>query len=137
MIENYMDGAYDACMNIFTHDQINRMHTVLENSPRRKSLLTSPVIDRTDDVTGTGDDVISWIELYPNPATGRFFLSSKDPSLRNVRVTGHTLLGATLFDRSVTLSPDAEVTLPDLRDEIIVVTITSARSSRRMLVTLK
>jgi hypothetical protein len=113
------------------------MHTVLENSPRRKSLLTSPVIDRTDDVTGTDDDVISLIELYPNPATGRFFLASKDPSVRNVRVTGHTLLGAILFDLSVTISSEAEITLPGLHDEIIVVTVTSAQSSRRMLVALK
>ena len=42
MIENYMDYTNDACMNLFTNDQKARMRIVLENSPRRLSLLTSP-----------------------------------------------------------------------------------------------
>ena len=43
MIENYMDYSSDACMNIFTQCQKMRMRTVLQNSPRRKELLTSTV----------------------------------------------------------------------------------------------
>lgn len=42
MYQNYLDYSYDRCMNIFTGDQVIRMRTVIENSPRRKSLLTSP-----------------------------------------------------------------------------------------------
>ena len=42
MIENYMNYTYDRCMNMFTKDQIARMHYVLENSPYRSSLLNSP-----------------------------------------------------------------------------------------------
>ena len=42
MVENYMDYTDDACMNLFTRDQVLRMRTVLENSPRRLSLPTSP-----------------------------------------------------------------------------------------------
>jgi hypothetical protein len=41
MIENYMDYSADACMNIFTQGQKDRMRTVMEVSPRRKSLLNS------------------------------------------------------------------------------------------------
>ncbi len=44
MIENYMDYTNDACMNIFTLQQKERMQIVLENSPRRKELLQSEVI---------------------------------------------------------------------------------------------
>ncbi len=41
MFENYMDYSYDACMNLFTEDQKNRMRSVIELSPRRNSLLSS------------------------------------------------------------------------------------------------
>jgi Pregnancy-associated plasma protein-A len=41
MFQNYMDYTDDAMMNLFTQDQVERMITVLENSPRRASLLTS------------------------------------------------------------------------------------------------
>jgi PKD repeat protein len=41
MVENYMDYTDDACMNIFTYDQMTRMRTVLENSPLRVSLINS------------------------------------------------------------------------------------------------
>ncbi|HYC83586.1 MAG TPA: M43 family zinc metalloprotease [Chryseosolibacter sp.] len=41
MIQNFQDYTDDACMNLFTHEQIERMKIVIENSPRRMSLLTS------------------------------------------------------------------------------------------------
>lgn len=42
MFQNYMDYSSDACMNIYTIKQIERMDIVLNNSARRASLLTSP-----------------------------------------------------------------------------------------------
>lgn len=41
MPENYMDYTDDACMNIFTLNQKDRIVTVMTNSPRRNSLKTS------------------------------------------------------------------------------------------------
>ena len=45
MYDNYMDLTDDACMNLFTEGQAFRMRIVLENSPRRASLLVSPGLE--------------------------------------------------------------------------------------------
>src|SRR5579859_2184014 len=42
MYANYMNYTDDACMNIFSMGQVDRMDVVINNSPRRASLLTSP-----------------------------------------------------------------------------------------------
>ncbi|HNP19845.1 MAG TPA: choice-of-anchor J domain-containing protein [Fulvivirga sp.] len=41
MFQNFMDYTDDVCMNLFTLDQKTRIRTVLDNSPRRASLVTS------------------------------------------------------------------------------------------------
>jgi len=53
MPENYMDFTDDQCMNLFTICQSSRMRAILEESPRRRSLLESqggmaPVIVSND-----------------------------------------------------------------------------------------
>ena len=45
MIGNYMNWSDDEIMNIFTKNQISRMHYVLEHDQGRKALLSSPGLE--------------------------------------------------------------------------------------------
>jgi zinc-dependent metalloproteinase lipoprotein len=66
MIENHMDYTPDACKSIYTPGQKARMWTVLQNSPRRASLLTSNACSAP--TMGTGENIPNGsIKLYPNP----------------------------------------------------------------------
>ncbi len=50
MVQNYMDYTDDACMNLFTKDQVDRFEAVLENSPRRVDLLSSTVWENPSNI---------------------------------------------------------------------------------------
>jgi hypothetical protein len=50
MFQNFTDYTDDACMNLFTQLQVDRMEIVLENSPRRKTLIVSPGLLAPDPV---------------------------------------------------------------------------------------
>jgi hypothetical protein len=137
MIENYMDYSYDRCMNIFTNDQIARMRTVLENSPRRKSLLTSPVINRLEeDVTGIQDDNVHPIKIYPNPATNRLYLAA-DEKIRGhiIYITAHTLLGKTVFKKTIVVTgTEIEILLSETSEKFMILTIEGFHSSHKQLI---
>jgi Pregnancy-associated plasma protein-A/Secretion system C-terminal sorting domain len=62
MVQNYMDYSDDACMTLFTKNQVERMRTALKNGLRRKELISSPVL-------GLNTALLEKkIRLYPNPS---------------------------------------------------------------------
>jgi hypothetical protein len=139
MIENYMDYSYDGCMNIFTKDQIERMYTVLENSPRRKSLITSPAIDRSEEVvTEIPDAIIQAIKIYPNPATDRLYISVDEKMLGDdIKITAHTLLGKIVFEKTFkVVMTEVEIPILDMREKMIVLTIETSKSSCKELIVI-
>ncbi|RIV23398.1 T9SS C-terminal target domain-containing protein [Fibrisoma montanum] len=61
MIENYLMYSPDACMNVFTQGQRDRMRAVLALSPRRARLIRSvEALPETETLT---------LNVFPNPAT--------------------------------------------------------------------
>ncbi|MTI40486.1 M43 family zinc metalloprotease [Fulvivirga lutimaris] len=97
MIENYMDYTNDECMNIFTNDQIDRMRTVLENSPRRKSLLTSKALYPPDETVGIPDLTKTRLNAYPNPFSDVLYLTWPNTEVfTNVKVQYYDISGVLL-----------------------------------------
>ncbi|KQS28214.1 M43 family zinc metalloprotease [Dyadobacter sp. Leaf189] len=70
MIENYMDYSPDICMSMFTNDQKERMHAVMELSKRRAKLVELSKI--------TTEELI--VNLYPNPVQEVLFSDVYTPN---------------------------------------------------------
>jgi len=135
MIENYMDYSYDRCMNTFTLDQIARMHTVLENSPRRKSLLTSPALNV---VTEVSNEIAQAINVYPNPASDKVYISMNKKLLgQDMTIAAHTLLGKMLLKETFTVTENViEMQVTGMHEKVIILTIKAALTSSRQLIVI-
>ncbi|MFL9845475.1 T9SS type A sorting domain-containing protein [Flavobacterium rhizosphaerae] len=89
MIQNYMDYTNDACMNIFTQDQKERILTVLQYAQRRASLLNSNVCQP---VAGREDfELLNGINVYPNPAQDLLNISVSNGELPDSYVIYNSL----------------------------------------------
>ncbi|AHM63240.1 Pregnancy-associated plasma protein-A [Flammeovirgaceae bacterium 311] len=63
MYQNYMDYTDDGCMSLFTTGQKERLHVVLQNSPRRKDLHNSS--GKLEPTTVANDAGIKALQLTP------------------------------------------------------------------------
>ncbi|SFQ09334.1 M43 family zinc metalloprotease [Flavobacterium akiainvivens] len=106
MIENYMEYTNDACMNVFTEDQKDRMVAVLNNATRRVSLKTS---DGCQAPVGAIDGFgMKNIYLYPNPAQTVVTVSGVDGELPD-SLTIFNSLGQVV--NTVKVSTDSDLTI--------------------------
>ncbi len=111
------------------------MRIVLENSPRRKSLLTSPVIDRND-VTGIHDDIPYAIHLYPNPTKDWIHISiDKQFWGSDFNVAAYTLLGKMVFNKTLKITDTGlEIPISEVRERLILLSIEGPGLSYKQLV---
>lgn len=76
MYMNYMDFTYDACMNLFTIGQKQRMLSFFTEGGLRNSLLSSKGLNKPWLAESPGElQVNTAFKLYPNPTTGELVLN--------------------------------------------------------------
>jgi len=99
MTENYMDYSDDTCMYVFTQDQKTRIRTVLENSPRRASLVTSTACQAP--TGGTNDYKLQGLNVYPNPTQGILTINIANGNLPD-SYTIYNSIGQTVGSAKIT-----------------------------------
>ncbi len=108
MFQNYMDYTDDVSMNLFTWNQVDRMITVMENSPRRKSLPTSHGLEEPV----PGDIDVELLEIE-NPVS---IICDQTPELRftvaNLSGAPVTSLTLKLTINSITTEAEVNFTAP-------------------------
>lgn len=93
MFMNYMDYGDDNCLNMFTTGQGTRMTAAL-NGPR-SSIKNST---KCQDVTGFANPASRLISnVYPNPTTGEFVVSSLLNDRSDVSITVSNVLGEVVY----------------------------------------
>ena len=96
MVENYMDYTNDACMDIFTADQKDRIRTVMLNSPRRALLPNSqkcglpvPTISFVVENGGTIDEGTN-CDYVDIPVDMQISLPPTDDAVVSFTITGNS-----------------------------------------------
>jgi Pregnancy-associated plasma protein-A len=117
MFQNYMDYTDDIRMNLFTNNQVERMIIVLENSPRRKSLLTSHGLEEPvpGDIDVELTDITSPASVVCDATPEiNFTINNPDGGLittLSVKVSVNSLTKDTTFT-NLTVSESAQFSIP-------------------------
>jgi len=99
MFMNYMDYTSDACMNMFTIGQIERMKAAL--TAYRSKLLTSKGYSTAN---LTNKDFIQYFDVYPNPSSGTFTLQTNNEIGLNATISLIDVIGNTI--KTVTMTSE-------------------------------
>ncbi|GAB3883305.1 hypothetical protein GCM10028825_07350 [Spirosoma agri] len=130
MIENYMMYSPDACMNLFTQGQKERMRAVLQLSPRRAALIRSlDNLPETDELTVT---------VFPNPTRANPTVEIQFKGLHPFTITVTNSRGQRLYSMVYPAAPSSRITVPVSRLPAgiytIQVTTDTATVSQRLLI---
>ena len=130
MYMNYMDYTNDACMNIFTVGQVGRVNVVMQNSPRRTTLLNAE--GAFDPTPVAIDGAIKKIIMPGTSSCGDAFIPTIQ--VQNIGTNAITSVRAQLEVNSVIIeTKDVAINLSNLQTgEIQFSTYVPATSSLAM-----
>lgn len=104
LIEDYMDYTPDACMNVFTGGQRDRMAAVLQLSPRRLQLIQSnTALPETEQLT---------VLISPNPSSIQSTVSVQFKGLQAFSTELINVSGRTIQTESYPATLSRQITLP-------------------------
>lgn len=129
MPENYMDYSPDACMNIFTLNQKDRITAVMNNSPRRKDLKTSNACSAP--LATDKYEFLNEIQLYPNPAKNILNIAVSQSELPD-GFTVYNSLGQMVGNKKIGSATDLNVNTTLYSSGIYFIKIVKGNSSKTL-----
>lgn len=102
MFENYMDYAPDSCTNLFTHDQIDLMRTMLieERSNLYDARAPESPSDDTTTLIGKDQNLASSIQIAPNPTNGQVQIRADFQEQQDLKLELYNNIGQSLYKKS-------------------------------------
>lgn len=138
MFMNYMDFSDDACMNMFTWGQRNKMRAQFASGGNRNSLLGSNLCDGSGAQEGPEIPVEenTAIHIYPNPVVDKLIIETNDSYSGTSKILTIYNLQGKLLVKKILQGKSESVSLSNYPNGLYIINIESG-SGRKVFKILK